>query len=138
MRTLLIAPYFMAMEDDRKLTAPNESHESLFDSVRPAARQRLEAIQAIVEQRVTDAERCVSYGMPAFRKKKIFFYFASFKNHIGIYPPVTEPAALVNELGPYRGLKGNLIFPHGEPLPIDLIGRVADALARQYAQEANA
>lgn len=139
LRTLWIAPYVMVMEDDRKLAAsPGKSHESLFALVSPSERQRLEAIQAIVEQKVPGAERCVSYGMPAFRKNKIFFYFASFKNHIGIYPPVTEPESLVDELGPYRGPKGNLIFPHGKPLPMDLIGRVADALADQYAPGANA
>ena len=122
------------MKDNRKLAAsPSESHEDLFVSVSPEARQRLEEIQRIVEQRVPDAERCVSYGMPAFRKERVFFYFASFKNHIGIYPPVTKPTTLVEELGPFRGPKGNLTFPHGEPLPIELIGRVAEALAHQYS-----
>jgi uncharacterized protein YdhG (YjbR/CyaY superfamily) len=134
LRTLRIPPYVMVMEDDRKLAAPpGKNHESLFALVSPAERQRLEAIQAIVEQKVSGAERCVSYGMPAFRKKKIFCYFASFKNHIGIYPPVTEPGPLVDELGPHRGPKGNLIFPHSEPLPMELIGRVAEALAGQYS-----
>lgn len=125
------------MENDRKLSASSiKDHESIFSSVAPEARQRLEAIQTIVEQRVTNAERCVSYGMPAFRRGKVFFYFASFKKHIGVYPPVSEPEALVDELGPYRGPKGNLVFPHGEALPIELIGRVAEALARQYAPAA--
>ena len=122
------------MENDRKLTALSiKDHESIFHSVSPEARRRLEAIQTIVEQRVTDAERCVSYGMPAFRRGKVFFYFASFKKHVGVYPPVSAPEALVDELGAYRGPKGNLIFPHSDPLPIELIGRVAEALAHQYA-----
>lgn len=122
------------MKDDRKPAAtPSKSHEDHFASVSPEARQRLEKIQAVVEQKVTDAERCVSYGMPAFRKGKVFFYFASFKNHIGVYPPVTKPETLVDDLGPYRGPKGNLIFSHDEPLPIELIGRVAEALAHQYS-----
>ena len=77
-----------------------------------------------------DAQRCVSYGMPAFRRRKVFFYVASFKKHIGVYPPVSRPATLVDELAPYRGPKGNLIFRHREPLPIELIRRVAEALAQ--------
>lgn len=122
------------MKDSQKPAAsPDKSHEHLFASAPPEARQRLEEIQALVERIVPDAKRCVSYGMPAFRKEKVFFYFASFKNHIGVYPPVTRPEALVDALGPYRGPKGNLIFPHGEPLPTELIGRVAEALARQYS-----
>lgn len=82
---------------------------------------------------MSGAERCVGYGMPAFRKNRIFFYFAAFKKHIGVYPPVTAPQHLIEELGPYRGPKGNLIFPHSAPLPLELIGRVAEALADQYA-----
>lgn len=122
------------MQNDRKPAAsPINDHECKFRSVSPEARRRLEAIQTIVEQRVTDTERCVSYGMPAFRKGKVFFYFASFNKHVGVYPPVTEPKSLIAELADYRGPKGNLIFPHNKPLPIQLIGHVAEALARQYA-----
>ena len=80
-----------------------------------------------------DASRCISYKMPAFKQERVFFYFAAFKNHIGVYPPVTKDAALIKELAPYRGEKGNLSFPLGEPLPFELIGRVALALAREYA-----
>ncbi len=127
----------MPMANDRKPTDPSiKDHEGIFNTATPEARKRLEAIQTIVEQRVTDTERCVSYGMPAFRKGKVFFYFASFKKHIGVYPPVTEPEALIDILGAYRGPKGNLIFLHSEPLPIELIGRVAEALADQYASGA--
>ena len=123
----------MASEKQRGVSP--ESQEALFELATPAARERLVDIQAVVERTVPGAERCVSYGMPAFRKGKVFFYFAAFTKHIGVYPPVTAPEALVDELGPYRGPKGNLIFPHSEPLPIELIGRVAEALARQYASE---
>jgi uncharacterized protein YdhG (YjbR/CyaY superfamily) len=132
---VLDAPYVTSMKGNPKLPASRgKGHDDLLDSVSPGSRQRLQAIQQAVEHRVADAERCVSYGMPAFRKHKVFFYFASFKNHIGVYPPVSRPEALVDELGPYRGPKGNLIFPHDKPLPIELIGRVAEALAEQYSR----
>lgn len=115
--------------------APSD-HDSFFVTATPEARLRLEAIQALVEQKVPSAQRCISYGMPAFRLGKVFFYFAAFKKHIGIYPPVKEPLALVEELAAYRGAKGNLSFPHSEPLPLDLIGRVAEALAKYYGRQA--
>lgn len=137
LRTLLVASYATSMANERQLTASSiKDHESIFHTVPPETRQRLEAIQAIVEQSVTDTERCVGYGMPAFRRGKVFFYFASFKKHIGVYPPVIELEPLIDELRPYRGPKGNLIFSHSEPLPIDLIGRVAEALAHQYGSGA--
>ena len=93
---------------------------------------RLEAIGREVETRVRGAERHVGYGMPAYRQGRVFFYFGAFKAHIGVYPPVTGPPELVEELAPWRGPKGNLSFPHDEPLPLEVIGRVAEALAAQY------
>lgn len=80
------------------------------------------------------AERTIAYQMPALRKGRIVAYFAAFRQHIGIYPPVKSPPDLVAELAPYAGPKGNLSFLHRDELPIDLIGRVGAALAAQYAQ----
>ena len=110
---------------------PFSTHDEYFASVPDAARRLLAQVQAKVEQVVPSAERCISYNMPAFRRGKIFFYFAAFKKHISIYPPVTRDAGLIAELRVYRGPKGNLSFPSDEPLPLELIGRVAAALARE-------
>ena len=111
-----------------------DPHADYLARQAPEARARLEAIRAEAEMRVPGAERCIAYQMPALRKGRVFFYFAAFKKHIGIYPPTHEPAELVEELAPYRGPKGNLSFPLSEPLPLELIGRVAKALAAQYAK----
>lgn len=113
----------------------DETHETLFARHPDAVRERLEAIQAGVEQRVPDANRCIAYKMPAFRIDRVFFYFEGFKKHIGVYPPVNAPADLVERTQPYRGPKGNLSFPHDRPLPLDLIVEVAEALARNYGRK---
>ena len=110
-----------------------DPHQPHLDRQPPEVRDRLAAIQSGVERRVPDATRDIGYKMPAFRRRKIFFYFSAFKKHIGVYPPVHGPADLVARLGPWRGPKGNLLFPHTDPLPLDLIGEVAEALAAQYA-----
>jgi uncharacterized protein YdhG (YjbR/CyaY superfamily) len=110
-----------------------QTHEDYLATCTPEARERLLAIRAAAEQRVPGAERCISYGMPALREGRVFIYFAAFKNHIGVYPPARGPAALLEDLAPYRGPKGNLSFPLSQPLPIELIGRTIEALARQYA-----
>jgi len=107
------------------------THDDYLATVAPQVRPLLDVIRAQVERVVPDAERCISYRMPAYRKGKVFFYFAAFRKHVGVYPPVTDPA-LLEELAPWRGPKDNLIFPLNEPLPIDLIGRAAAALAGQY------
>ncbi len=113
------------------------THDDYFATVAPEVRPLLEAIQTEVERVVPGAQRCISYQMPAYRtgekKGRVFFYFAAFKKHIGVYPPVHDPVFLA-ELAPWRGPKNNLIFPLKDPLPIALIGRVAAALAQQYAR----
>lgn len=113
---------------------PFTTHEEHFAAAGDEAGERLRKIQAEVERRVPGAVRCVSYQMPAFRQQRVFFYFAAFKKHIGVYPPVSSDAALVRATERWRGPKGNLSFPHDEPLPLDLIGRVAAALAAQASR----
>lgn len=97
----------------------------------PNAREILVTIRNTTSAAVPDATECISYQMPALRLKKVFFYFAAFKKHIGVYPPVQDQA-LSSELARYRGPKGNLQFPLDEPVPYDLIARVAQSLAKQY------
>jgi uncharacterized protein YdhG (YjbR/CyaY superfamily) len=110
------------------------SHEDYFKSVPAEPRRLLRSIQAKVETLLPEASRCISYNMPAFKHGRVFFFFAAFKKHIGIYPPVTKNPSLIRELARYRGEKGNLSFPLDEPLPIELIGRVAQALFRDHSK----
>ncbi len=124
--------------------------EDHFRAVSPEVRRRLEQVAAEVERRTPGAARCISYQMPAFRLPpeasadgtghrrrerpagRIFFYFAAFKKHIGVYPPLRGPQDLLDRLQSHLGPKGNLTFPHAEPLPLDLLGEVAESLAEQY------
>jgi uncharacterized protein YdhG (YjbR/CyaY superfamily) len=108
------------------------THEEYFEAQPAAVRPLLEWIQKTTETVVPGASRCVSYGMPAFRLKKMFLYFAGFKQHIGIYPPLRQDADLIRELEPYRGPKGNLSFPLTRPLPKVLVKRVVIALAAEH------
>ena len=114
---------------------PFTTYEEYFAECTAESRKRLEQVRREVERRVPGAVRCIAYQMPAFRQERVFFYFAAFKKHIGIYPPVTQDAAIIAETAPYRGPKGNLSFPYGETLPLELIGRIAEALARQYSAQ---
>ena len=110
------------------------SQEDYIASASYEAQTILKDVQSAVESALPNAQRCISYNMPAYRHHKTFFYFAVFKTHLGIYPPVTEDPILIAELMPYRNTKGNLTFPLKHPIPYELIGRVALALAKQYAQ----
>jgi uncharacterized protein YdhG (YjbR/CyaY superfamily) len=112
---------------------PLITHEDYFAKCTPQARALLLQVQCEVEKQVPEAARCIGYSMPAFRQERIFFYFAAFKKHLGIYPPLTGDDALISETARFRGPKGNLSFSNAQPLPLELIGRVAKALAAQYS-----
>lgn len=102
----------------------------------PAARPILRAIRRRLRAAIPEATECISYRMPALRAPKVFVYFAAFKKHVGIFPPVTGSATLQARLARYRGPKGNLQFPLDEPMPYALIAQVAKGLLR--AQRARA
>jgi uncharacterized protein YdhG (YjbR/CyaY superfamily) len=88
------------------------------------AQAALRKIREVIRAAAPQAQEVISYRMPAFRDHGIIVYFAAFKTHIGLYPPVWGDAGLDEALARYRGPKGNLRFPLDQPMPYDLIGRV--------------
>jgi uncharacterized protein YdhG (YjbR/CyaY superfamily) len=109
--------------------------DAYIASAAPAARPALEEIRRVAKEAVPSATETFSYGMPALRLARTFFYFGAFKKHVGIYPPVRHDARLIEATSAYRGAKGNLTFPLDRPIPYALIARVARALSREYAKE---
>jgi uncharacterized protein YdhG (YjbR/CyaY superfamily) len=100
-------------------------------SASPEAKPILEEIRKLIQVKVPNAKEVISYQMPAFKLKRTFIYFAAFKKHIGIYPPVKNDKSLINELLPFRNEKGNLKFFLDQPIPYELIGRVVVSLAKE-------
>jgi uncharacterized protein YdhG (YjbR/CyaY superfamily) len=96
------------------------------EEVRPILRR----IRTTIARAVPDAVETISYGIPAFKCRRIVVYFAAFKSHIGLYPPVRGNAALEQAIAPYAGDKGNLRFPLERRIPYALIGRIAKFRAR--------
>ena len=107
--------------------------DAYIASASPEVRKILEEIRQVVRVAMPAATETISYQMPAFKLDRVFFYFAAFKKHIGVYPPVKGDRELQKQLLPYRGDKGNLRFPLREPIPYELIGRVASALSKEYS-----
>ena len=121
--------------DEIAYNVPFKSHSDYIAAQPDGLRRRLEGIQQTVEQQVPGCVRVIRYNLPAFKQAKTFFYFAAFKNHIGIYPPITQNLGLIQETEVFRGPKGNLSFRHDKEFPLELIGRIAQALALQYGTQ---
>jgi uncharacterized protein YdhG (YjbR/CyaY superfamily) len=104
----------------------------------PETRATLEKVRATIRAAAPDAEEVISYRMPAFRGNGILLYFAGFKRHVGLFPPVSGSAALERAMAPYAGEKGNLRFPLDRSIPYGLIGRIARLRVRQDRAKAAA
>ncbi|HEY0748412.1 MAG TPA: DUF1801 domain-containing protein [Steroidobacteraceae bacterium] len=97
----------------------------------PAVRPALIKIRATIRRAAPNAVETISYRMPAFMLQGILVYFAAFKNHVGLYPPVRGDAKLQAAAAKYAGPKGNLKFPLDRPIPYGLIARIVKARVRQ-------
>jgi uncharacterized protein YdhG (YjbR/CyaY superfamily) len=95
----------------------------------------LEKIRATIRDAAPDAKEVISYRMPTFTQDGVLVHYAAFKNHIGVYPPVSGDAGLAAALAPYAGEKGNLRFPLDRPIPYDLIGRIVRYKLKQNAAQ---
>ncbi len=84
----------------------------------------LKSVRQTIREAAPQAEETISYRMPAYKLNGMLVYFAAFKKHIGLFPPVRGDADLMREVQPYAGEKGNLRFPLDQPIPYELIRRI--------------
>ena len=96
----------------------------------------LETLRATIRSAAPDAQEVISYQMPAFKQHGILVYFAAWKQHIGLYPPIHGDEALEKAVARYAGPKGNLQFPLDEPLPLKLIERIVKLRVKQNDEKA--
>ena len=95
------------------------------------AREILQKVRETIQGAAPDANEVISYQMPAFRQHGILVYFAAWKKHIGLYPPISGDASIEKAVAKYAGPKGNLQFPLDEPIPYALIKRIVKLRVKQ-------
>lgn len=114
------------------MPAPSPNSIDAYVAAAPAAvRPMLKEIRRTIRTAAPGAEEIISYRMPAFRQHGILVYFAAFKQHIGLFPPVSGDARLEKAVAPFAGPKGNLRFPLDRPIPYALIERIVRLRVKQ-------
>ena len=98
----------------------------------------LEKLRATIRSAAPDAKEVISYQMPAFKQHGILVYFAAWKQHIGLYPPIHGDEALEKAVARYAGPKRNLQFPLDEPMPLKLIERIVKLRVKEDNDKAAA
>ena len=106
-------------------SAAPDTIDAYIAAAAPDVQPILTRIRQTIAAAAPDAEEVISYRMPAFKQHGILLYFAAFKGHIGLYPPISGDAVLEQAIAPYAGPKGNLKFPLDRPIPYSLIRRIA-------------
>ena len=98
----------------------------------------LKKVRRTIRAAAPRATEVISYNIPAYRQHGMLVYFAGFKSHIGLYPPVRGDARLEKAVARYAGPKGNLRFSHDEPLPLGLVARIVRLKVKQDGAKAAA
>ncbi len=98
--------------------------------------QILRKVRETIRTAAPEAKEVISYQMPAFRQHGILVYFAAWKKHIGLYPPISGDVAIEKAVAKYAGPKGNLQFPLDEPIPYNLIKRIVKLRVKQDREKA--
>ncbi len=116
-----------------KLAAPKTVDE-YFDRLQEPALSALykmrEAIQSTVP---SEAVEFISYGVPAFKLKRVLVWYAAFANHCSLFPTNAVIVAFKDELKGFSTSKGTIHFPLDKPMPVALIKKLVKTRVEQDA-----
>jgi uncharacterized protein YdhG (YjbR/CyaY superfamily) len=112
---------------------PKTVDEYLAQTAEPA-RGTLNKIRAAIRAVVpTETEEVISYGIPAFKWKKVVVWYAVFSDHCSIFPTASVIDMFKDELTGHRISKGTIQFPVDKPLPAALVKKMVTARLAQIA-----
>jgi uncharacterized protein YdhG (YjbR/CyaY superfamily) len=115
---------------------PANTIDEYISGFSPEVQAILRRVRQTVQEAAPEAQEVISYRMPAFKQDGIILFFAAFRNHIGLYPPVAGDSRFQKAIAPYAGEKGNLRFPLDKPIPYELIARITALRLRQNLAKA--
>jgi uncharacterized protein YdhG (YjbR/CyaY superfamily) len=101
-----------------------------------AARTILSGVRGAIRAAVPKADELISYRIPTYKLHgTAVLHFAGWKQHYSLYPATARVLArFKSELAPYKVSKGTIRFPLSEPVPKQLIGRIAKFRAAEVAE----
>ncbi len=88
------------------------------------AQPRLRELRKIVRAAAPGAVESLKWGMPAHSYKRILVMYASFKNHVSLFPGTPTLRAFKQELTKHQASGSTIRFPLDQPVPAALIRRL--------------
>ena len=113
-----------------------QSVDEYIASQPEAVREVLESVRTALREALPDADEGISYQIPTYKMRgRPVLYFAGWKRHYSLYPVNNRLVAeFKDDLAPYEVEKGTIRFPLSEPVPAELIQRVAKFRAKEVAE----
>jgi uncharacterized protein YdhG (YjbR/CyaY superfamily) len=91
-------------------------------------RRGVVAMRTTINEATPGTTEAIAYGMPAKRDVdgRFVVSYAAYKRHFSVFAASEGvERQLAGEIEPYLTGKGTIRFKASEPLPLDLIGRIA-------------
>ena len=110
--------------------------DDYLSSVPGPARRTLNKIRAAIRSAAPEeASETISYGIPAFKHKRVLMWFAAFSNHCSLFPTAAVIQAFKSELKGFSISKGTIQFPTDRPLPTALVKKLVKARVAQIGDK---
>jgi uncharacterized protein YdhG (YjbR/CyaY superfamily) len=92
------------------------------------ARDALSKVRAAIRSVVpAEATEVISYGIPAFKHKKVLVWYAAFSDHYSLFPTASVIEIFKSDLAGFSTSKGTIHFPLDKPVPTALIRKLVRA-----------
>lgn len=111
--------------------------DEYIEGAAPEARPHLRQMHRILKSVAPDGTEAIKWGVPVFWKGRVLFGFAAYKAHISFGPGEAAIRHFSEELAQYKTGKGTMQIPYDQPVPEDLIRKIA-AYCITAAQENDA
>jgi len=119
-----------------KRTALPKNFDEYLAAVPESSRSALNQIRAAIRSAAPrDATETISYGIPAFKQKKIIVWYAAFSDHCSLFPTAAIIDAFEKDLQGFSTSKGTIQFPINKPMPIALIKKLVKARVAQLEKK---
>jgi uncharacterized protein YdhG (YjbR/CyaY superfamily) len=86
----------------------------------------LRRLSAILKSAAPQAEEAIKWGMPFFVEPRFVFAFSAHKAHLSFAPTAAALEHFRKALEKHKTTKNYLQVPYGEPLPEELIRKIAE------------
>jgi len=110
---------------------------TIVEYIRAAPREgqpHLRRLYAILKSVAPEAEEAIKWGTPFFVEPRFLFAFSAHKAHCNFAPTAAALKAFRKQLEEHKTTKGSLQIFYNEPLPEELIRKIADYSLRKVRE----